>query len=58
VIFSQERERGFTERPEFTSAFFREGKANIWKDVLSESQVAGIVSRHGEVMRRFGYLPL
>jgi aryl sulfotransferase len=54
----QEHERGFAERPEFTSAFFREGKSNIWKDVLSESQVARIVSRHGEVMRRFGYFPL
>ena len=55
---AQERERGFAEKPEFTVEFFREGKANIWKDVLSESQVARIVNRHGAVMRRFGYLPL
>lgn len=55
---AQEQERGFAERPEFTSAFFREGKANIWKGALSDSQVARIVDRHEAVMRRFGYLPL
>lgn len=55
---AQERELGFIEKPEVASAFFREGRANAWRGVLSESQVARIVDRHGAVMRRFGYLPL
>jgi aryl sulfotransferase len=53
----QERERGFIERPATASAFFREGKAGGWKEVLSESRIALIVEVHGAVMRRFGYLP-
>ncbi len=55
---AQERERGFVERPEQASAFFREGKANAWRGVLSDSQVERVVERHAAVMQRFGYLPL
>ena len=55
---AQERERGFVEKPEVASAFFREGRANAWRGVLSDSQVAVVIERHGPVMRRFGYLPL
>jgi hypothetical protein len=55
---TQERERGFVEKPEVASTFFREGKTNAWRGVLSDSQVALIVDRHAAVMRRFGYLPL
>jgi aryl sulfotransferase len=54
---AQEREQGFVEKPEKASAFFREGRANAWKGVLSDSQVELIVRRHAAVMRRFGYLP-
>jgi aryl sulfotransferase len=55
---AQERERGFVEKPEMASAFFRQGRANAWQGVLSDSQVALIVERHAAVMHRFGYLPL
>jgi Sulfotransferase domain len=55
---AQERDRGFVERPEMASAFFREGRANAWRGVLSDSQVKMIVGRHAAVMHRFGYLPL
>lgn len=55
---AQERELGFVERPEVAAAFFREGRANAWRDILSDSQVTRIVERHSAVMRRFGYLPL
>jgi len=58
TLQAQERERGFVEKPEVVSAFFREGRANAWRGVLSDSQVALIVGRHAPVMRRFGYLPL
>ncbi len=52
----QESARGFQERPEGAAAFFREGRANGWREVLSKSQVDRIVAAHGNVMRRFGYL--
>lgn len=51
----QERASGFIERPQSASMFFREGKANVWRDVLSPSQVDRILGDHGAVMRRFGY---
>jgi aryl sulfotransferase len=54
---AQERAQDFVERPEVASAFFREGRANAWRHVLSDSQVAQVVERHAAVMRRFGYLP-
>ena len=47
---------GFRERPPLAAAFFREGAANGWRDVLSGAQVAAIVARHGDMMRRLGYL--
>ena len=56
---SQEREKGFRERPPNADGnFFREGRAGQWKDVLTSIQVDRIVRDHGEQMRRFGYLPL
>ena len=42
---------------EHSKAFFRAGKRDQWKDVLSEAQVARIVELQGEQMARFGYLP-
>ena len=55
---SQEREKGFRERPPTADAsFFREGRAGQWKEVLTPGQVDRIVRDHGEQMRRFGYLP-
>jgi len=54
----QEEKAGFKERPEKAERFFREGRAEQWKDVLTPAQVQRIVDAHGEQMRRFGYLPL
>ncbi|MGA2713896.1 MAG: sulfotransferase domain-containing protein [Bryobacteraceae bacterium] len=54
----QEHKRGFIERSAVASLFFREGKTQVWKEVLSESQVALIVEEHGAVMRRLGYSAL
>ena len=51
----QEQERGFGERMT-KRVFFRHGRAGTWRAVLTAGQVAAIVDRHGEVMRRFGYL--
>jgi hypothetical protein len=37
-------------------SFFRKGEIGSWRDVLTEEQISRIISDHGEVMRRFGYL--
>jgi hypothetical protein len=57
VLKEQERRQGFRERPRAMEAFFREGKAGQWKKVLSNEQIAAIVSAHREQMERFGYVP-
>lgn len=44
----QERELGFTERPEGMTNFFAKGQAGVWKDDLTPAQVARI---------REGFLP-
>lgn len=54
-VRAQEQAKGFLEAQE-RRTFFRKGKAGGWREVLSPEQVAAIVSHHGDVMRRFGYL--
>ena len=39
------------------AAFFREGKAEQWRKILTPAQVAAIVGAHREQMARFGYVP-
>jgi aryl sulfotransferase len=56
ALREQEKTRGFRERPAGAEAFFRKGKIGSWREVLSAEQVARVVSDHGAVMRRFGYL--
>lgn len=36
---------------------FRAGKAEQWRDVLSDQQVRRIVNRQAKQMERFGYIP-
>jgi hypothetical protein len=58
VLQAQEQARGFIEQPARSSApFFRAGQAGQWQAVLTRAQAARIERDHGEVMRRFGYLP-
>jgi hypothetical protein len=52
----QEDKGGFQERSPIAEMFFRKGKAGSWREELTENQANRIVSRHREVMRRFGYL--
>ena len=52
----QEEQKGFKERPTKTERFFRQGKSGGWRDKLSPEQVQRIVSDHGAVMQRMGYL--
>jgi hypothetical protein len=54
----QERRHGFKEKGEFANRFFREGKSEQWRKVLSPVQIDCVVSAHAEQMKRFGYLPV
>jgi hypothetical protein len=54
---AQEKQGGFLERHENAERFFRAGKTNQWRDLLSEEQVARVVAAHREQMERFRYLP-
>ncbi len=54
-VRAQEQAGGFREAMD-RRPFFRQGKAGGWRETLSPAQVAAIVSQHGDVMRRFGYL--
>ncbi len=56
-VQAQEDKEGFKEKPEHADRFFREGRADQWKDVLNAAQVDSIVKAHGQQMERFGYLP-
>jgi aryl sulfotransferase len=52
---AQERASGFTEKPRHAAAFFREGRADGWRQVLTPQQVARIVAAHGAMMQRCNY---
>lgn len=51
-----EQGSGFNERPEGTQKFFREGRHDQWRDVLTVDQVGAVVANHHAEMQRFGYL--
>lgn len=53
----QEAEKGFIERPENSVRFFREGKTEAWREVLSREQVERIIADHRVQMARFNYIP-
>jgi hypothetical protein len=53
----QEEKEGFKEKPKHADRFFREGRADQWKDVLTPQQVNAVVNAHREQMKKFGYLP-
>lgn len=53
-----ERRDGFIEASEKTDArFFRVGRAQQWRQVLSREQILRVIDRHREQMARFRYLP-
>lgn len=57
TLRGQEEERGFREKSKAADHFFRAGKADAWRDELSETQIRRIISDHREQMLRFGYVP-
>ena len=52
----QEQKFGFPERREHSSSFFRVGKANQWKKVLTQAQIDRVIEINQETMKRFNYL--
>lgn len=54
---SQEEEKGFQEKSEKGSSFFRVGKAGQWRTALTPKQIDRVVEQHREQMERFSYLP-
>ncbi len=58
ALKAQEEAEGFKERPRNAqAAFFREGRADQWRDELTPDQVRQIISDHREQMERFNYIP-
>ena len=57
VLSAQETDHGFGERSQHQKRFFRSGKAGAWRQNLTKSQIADIVTDHREQMSRFGYVP-
>ena len=56
VLSQQEAVNGFIERPGKAGLFFRHGKSGGWHSRLSQEQVQRVLTDHGDVMQRFGYL--
>lgn len=52
-----ERRNGFAEVPIKGKRFFRAGRANQWRQVLSRDQVMRVITDHREQMARWRYLP-
>ncbi|MGB0713611.1 MAG: sulfotransferase domain-containing protein [Gammaproteobacteria bacterium] len=52
----QETLQPFVERPPWGGRFFRRGQSGAWREELTDQQVRRLITDHGEVMRRFGYL--
>ena len=57
ALKAQEEKGGFREKTDKAQSFFREGKAEQWREKLTEDQVRRIISDHREQMERFGYIP-
>ncbi len=53
----QEQREGFVERSPSSSRFFRSGRKNQWRELLSDDQVERLIADHREMMQRFSYLP-
>jgi hypothetical protein len=55
-LSKQEFESGFREKPEVADKFFRVGRANQWREVLTKEQASRVVKAHAPMMMRGGYL--
>lgn len=51
-----EADKGFREKPQQSSGFFRQGTAGQWRDTLPSELVDKVVATHNTTMKQFGYL--
>ena len=58
TLAALEKKQGFIEAAGGGTRFFRKGRINEWREVLSRDQVTRVVSAHREQMVRFGYVPV
>ncbi|MDI9497141.1 MAG: sulfotransferase domain-containing protein [Bacillota bacterium] len=56
VLKSQEEEHGFREKMFKSPSFFRSGKVGDWRNHLSDEQRDRLLSDHGIIMSKCGYL--
>jgi hypothetical protein len=56
MIICQKAAEGNIVKEMTATKFFRSGKADQWKDVLSPRQVQAITRAHAPMMMRCGYL--
>ncbi len=56
-LSSQEAREGFREASVHAKRFFRTGRMNQWRDVLTRDQIARVVDAHRAQMQRFKYVP-
>lgn len=57
MLKAQETKNGFKEKSKLAESFFREGRKDQWRGLLTEQQARRIVSDHYEQMARFDYIP-
>lgn len=57
TLSALEKREGFIEAANEGARFFRAGRSNQWRDVLSREQVARVMTDHRGQMARFKYLP-
>jgi len=55
LLKSQEMANGFREKTMKAKSFFREGKKETWKQLLSKQDRENIISKNQYVMQKFGY---
>ena len=55
-VRAQEQKSGFGEKLTQAKSFFRKGEIGSWREFLTPEQSDKIISRHAEMMHRFGYL--
>jgi len=53
----QEQKNEFNEKSPKSQRFFRIGKKDQWKKLLTPSQIQKIIDTQGEQMERFKYIP-